>query len=210
MIMPRLRIRVPVPFAFKEDGITREESSPALVAIREALVNSLCHRDYNNPKGNEIAIFKDRVEIYNPGKFPEGYTPDDFIKGKEKSILRNPLIANVLYLRKDIEKWGSGLKRIYDECVEKEIKVDFVTLKSGFSVIFYRHVGKGVGKNERQKIIVNKIKENQRFTIVSLSKELNVSEKTIERDLGELKKQNVIVFVGERKTGHWKIIDKNE
>ena len=30
-------------------------------AMREALVNSLCHRDYGNPKGNEIAIFKDRI-----------------------------------------------------------------------------------------------------------------------------------------------------
>jgi len=53
-------------------------------AVREALVNSFCHRDYTIPKGNEIAVFKDRIEIYNPGAFPEGYTPEDFIKGKER------------------------------------------------------------------------------------------------------------------------------
>ena len=40
-------------------------------ALEEALVNSICHRDYKNPKGNEIAIFSDRIEIYNPCKFPE-------------------------------------------------------------------------------------------------------------------------------------------
>jgi len=46
-----------------------------LRAVTEALINSLCHRDYANPKGNEIAIFKDRIEIYNPGQFPEEFEP---------------------------------------------------------------------------------------------------------------------------------------
>lgn len=49
-----------------------------LRAVTEALVNSLCHRDYANLKGNEIAVFKDRIEIYNPGQFPEGFDPEDF------------------------------------------------------------------------------------------------------------------------------------
>jgi ATP-dependent DNA helicase RecG len=54
-------------------------------AIREALVNSLIHRDFSNPKGNEVAIFKDRIEIYNPGSFPKGLTPEDYIKKQERS-----------------------------------------------------------------------------------------------------------------------------
>jgi ATP-dependent DNA helicase RecG len=51
---------------------------------------------------------------------------------------RNPLIANCLYLTKDIEKWGSGLKRIYEECKNSNVKVKFKIKKSGFSVVFYR------------------------------------------------------------------------
>ena len=39
-------------------------------AVREAIVNSLCHRDFNNPSGNELAIYRNRIEIYNPGQFP--------------------------------------------------------------------------------------------------------------------------------------------
>ncbi|OQX21689.1 MAG: hypothetical protein BWK75_02600 [Candidatus Altiarchaeales archaeon A3] len=109
-----------------------------LDAIREALVNSLCHRDYFAPESNKIAIFKDRVEIYNPGQFPEGYMPEYFIKHDEESILRNPLIAQVLYYGKDIEKWGSGLKRIYRECETNNVKVEFKQIKSGFKVVFYR------------------------------------------------------------------------
>ncbi|MBF0523284.1 MAG: hypothetical protein HQL24_09550 [Candidatus Omnitrophica bacterium] len=50
-------------------------------AFSEAIGNSLCHRDYTDPKGNEVAIFKDRIDIYNPGTFPDELTPDDFIKG---------------------------------------------------------------------------------------------------------------------------------
>src|SRR3989338_6908812 len=49
-------------------------------ALREAIMNSLCHRDYYAPESNKIAIFKNRVEIFNPGQFPSGYTPEDFIK----------------------------------------------------------------------------------------------------------------------------------
>ncbi|MCK4795804.1 MAG: transcriptional regulator, partial [Spirochaetes bacterium] len=109
-------------------------------AIREALINSLCHRDFANPKANEIALFKDRLEIYNPGTFPEGLTPEDFIKGKERSVLRNPLIAEMFYYSKDIERWGSGLGRIYEICSKHKIKVDFSILKTGFLVTYYRIV----------------------------------------------------------------------
>jgi len=91
-----------------------------------------------NPKGNEIAIFKDRIEIYNPGNFPDDYSPADFIRGSERSVLRNPLIANAFYLTSDIERWGSGLKRINDMCHDANLKVDFKNLKTGFLVTFWR------------------------------------------------------------------------
>ena len=70
------------------------------------------------------------------GDFPEGYTPQDFITGKLPSILRNPQIANSLYLAADIEKWGSGLKRIVEACKAEGVKVEFTILKYGFSVQF--------------------------------------------------------------------------
>ena len=45
-------------------------------------------------------------EIWNPGNFPEGYKPLDFVKKNLPSILRNPLIVNILFLSEDVEKWG--------------------------------------------------------------------------------------------------------
>ncbi len=109
-----------------------------MTALREAIVNSLVHRDYNDPKLNEIAFFADRIEIFNPGTFPKGLSPDDFIKGHERSHLRNPKIAEVFYYTKNIDRWGSGLQRIDKECKENNIRYDFKELSNGFLVIFYR------------------------------------------------------------------------
>ena len=133
-----IRKNIKWPVNFKSGSMERIEIPEIpLEAIREAIINSLIHRDFRNPKSNEVAIYKDRVEIFNPGEFPEGYKPEDFIEG-EGSIPRNPLIANTLYLSKDIEKWGSGFRRITEACKESNVKVKFEIRKNGFMVIFYR------------------------------------------------------------------------
>lgn len=108
------------------------------VAIREALMNSFCHKSFRTPQNNEVAIYSDRVEIYNPGTFPEDLKPDDFIKGIGQSVHRNPLLARIMYYSKDIENFGTGLKRIADACEEAGVRYEFVNEKLGFKVIFYR------------------------------------------------------------------------
>ena len=107
-------------------------------AIREALLNSFCHKDYASGESNEVAIYKDRVEIYNPGSFPEGYDPEYFIEQPSRPIRRNPLIARTLYYSKDIESFGTGLKRIADACEMAGVKYEFQKHKNGFVVCFYR------------------------------------------------------------------------
>ncbi|MBU0460056.1 MAG: putative DNA binding domain-containing protein [Nanoarchaeota archaeon] len=183
-------------------------------AITEALVNSLCHRDYENRKGNEVAIFKDRIEIYNPGLFPDGYDPKDFFKGTERSILRNPLIANTLYLSKDIERWGSGIKRIHDACKEEDVKVEFKKLKSGFLVIFYRkaegpkRVLKEVlkGLTENQEKIISEVRKNPKITSEDLAKIVGISSRKIRDNMKKLKEEGLIKRVGGRKEGYWEVI----
>src|SRR3989338_3077048 len=184
-----------------------------LRAITEALVNSLSHRDYANRKANEIAVFRDRLEIYNPGQFPEGYTPKDFIKGTERSILRNPLIAHTLYLSKDIERWGSGLKRIYDACTEESVKVEFQELKSGFLVVFNRkeegpkRVLKEVLKDltENQKKILQAIEKNPKVTSEELAAIVGISSRKIRENIRKLKDEGLIRRIGGRKEGYWEV-----
>ena len=119
-------------------GTRKEIPEVPIRAITEVLVNSLCHKNYQAPESNKIAIYKDKIEVWNTGNFPEGYKPEDFIKKEIPSVLRNPTIANIMYLSKDIEKWGSGIKRIYDVCKENNVKVKFNIMRYGFSVVFDR------------------------------------------------------------------------
>jgi ATP-dependent DNA helicase RecG len=189
-------------------------------AIREALVNSFCHRDYTNPKGNEIAIFKDRVEIYNPGAFPEGFTPEDFIQGKERSILRNPLIAETLYKSKEIEKWGSGLKRIYEECRLYNVRVEFETLKSGFLVLFHRDLeiteaeavlkdgGINGGINGGITSLLTFVESSPGKRTVDIATSLNISLRTTERWIKKLREEGKIEFRGSKKTGGYYVMGK--
>lgn len=194
-------------------------------AIREAVGNSLCHRDYSNPKGNEVAIFKDRVEIYNPGTFPDELSPEDFIKGDEYSILRNPLIAETMYLSADIEKWASGLKRIYDECTAVGIKVDFKRVKTGFVVSFHRpkwEEGEGLGEggqtggqtggqrkgvilSDKQKKILEILKKKPRISRKELANELNINASAVQKHLIKLKEAGYIKRIGPDFGGHWEI-----
>ena len=121
-------------------------------AVREAIINSFCHRDYKSSQNNEIVIYSNRVEIYNPGTFPEGFSPKDFIDGAGYSVKRNPLLAQLMYYVKDIESFGTGLKRISDACVVNGVKVEFLKRKMGFSVVFYRPDIIAVGDNHRNVI----------------------------------------------------------
>ncbi len=189
-------------------------------ALREALINSLCHRDYQSPQSNYIAIYKDRMEIDNPGSFPENLEPEDYIFKNEPSIPRNPLIAEALYRTKDIEMWGSGLKRIFDECKENEVKVEFRKMKDGFKVIFHRREGhaenarmgqKGARKGpERGQKLLDEIKQNPHIGRRELAEILSIGEKAVRHHIEILKKKGLLKRIGPDKGGHWEITTVKE
>lgn len=86
------------------DTLEREEHLEIpYKAIREAVINSLCHRSYRDTGGSvAIAVYDDRVEIENPGSFPSEWDMKR-IKSEHTSKPRNPLIADTLYIRKVLE-----------------------------------------------------------------------------------------------------------
>ncbi len=186
-------------------------------AIKEAIINSLCHRDFSNPKSNEVAIFKDRIEIFNPGLFPSEYTPEDFIKGSQPSIPRNPLIAETLFRSEDIEKWGSGLRRISGECRKAGVKVKFIRNKSGFTVTFYRPANtphKGLAEGlveglvENQKKILNLVSTTPRISKRELSASVGISTTAIDKNIAVLKTKGLLRRIGPDKGGHWEVLPK--
>ncbi|MDD5422834.1 MAG: putative DNA binding domain-containing protein [Candidatus Omnitrophica bacterium] len=194
-------------------------------AFSEAIGNSLCHRDYTDPKGNEVAVFKDRVDIYNPGVFPDELTPEDFIKGDGYSILRNPLIAETMYMSADIEKWASGLKRIYDECTAVGIKVEFKRVKTGFVVSFHRprwEEGEGLEKGDQKSAeqsaekvrrkcgenaekVLQVITANLFIKTHEIADQTHLSQRTVDNTILKLKNAGFLERVGPDKGGHWEV-----
>ncbi|MCU0609307.1 MAG: putative DNA binding domain-containing protein, partial [Chitinispirillaceae bacterium] len=81
-------------------------------ALREAVINAIIHRDYRSSSDSVIKIFDDRIEIYNPGKLPEGVTVAKLLAGDYVSTPRNKQIAAAFKEAGIIEKYGSGIRRI--------------------------------------------------------------------------------------------------
>ena len=103
------------------DTLEREEHlTIPYKAIREGVINALVHRSYREAGGTVgIAIYDDRVEIENPGKFP----PDldiEKIRSEHPSKPQNPMIANVLYKRKILETWGRGISLMQMNAKKKD------------------------------------------------------------------------------------------
>ena len=80
-------------------------------ALREAIINAFCHRDYRDADEIRIAVFPDRVEVRNPGVLMAGLSLKTLKTGKI-SRRRNPLIADLLRRIHFVEAWGRGIPLI--------------------------------------------------------------------------------------------------
>ncbi len=112
-------------------------------AVREAVINAFAHRRIESGQAVDIAIDRSYIEVYSPGPFPDGVTPEMFIKESRRPIRRNPLITRTLYYSKDMESFATGLRRIQHFCDDAHVKVEFFRDLYGFTVRFYRHCGEG-------------------------------------------------------------------
>ena len=77
-------------------------------ALREAIINAVCHRDYTISSHIEVRIYDDELVVWSPGGLPSGVTIEDLYKDHHASVLRNKGISEVFYSVGLIEKWGRG------------------------------------------------------------------------------------------------------
>ena len=155
------------------------------IALREAIVNCYCHRDWTL-KGMVAKRNKITVEILDKLDAIENYASGvrrifkDYIgfdKQPEYSISDNGIIVTLYNMN-------------YNEA-QNEVINDGI------------NAGKKMNITERRNIILKLIEENENISAKQIIETINVSRPTIERDLKELKEQNKIEYIGSRKSGKW-------
>ena len=99
---------------FQERMVMHAVSTFSEIAVREALLNAVSHRDYRHPGSVFVRQFPRRIEIVSPGGFPPGITPDNIL---DQQLPRNRRIAETFARCGLIERSGQGADRIVEECV---------------------------------------------------------------------------------------------
>ena len=159
--------------------------------MREAVVNCFAHARYDINVQHEIDIYADRIEIINPGSFANEFKPEDFAHRDMHSYLRNEVIAKTLYLCKDVETFGSGLRKIYSQCNENGVRVNYTDSENDFVISFSRinrNIMTGDGTisgiisdtlSENESEILEYLRRNKDFTATEIAEMSGKSLRTI-------------------------------
>lgn len=125
------------------------------------------------------------------------------MKGYSKP--RNPAIANAFAYMKIIEKWGTGIPRIFRECQEYGLpEPELIDFDGDFRVNMYRKI-KDIKVTEKEEKVLSLLREDPSYTMPQLAKMLNISRKTVAVRLKALREKGMIERVGSDRKGYWKI-----
>ena len=184
-------------------------------ALEEILNNSLAHRDYWSNADTHLAIYDDRIEVWNPGELPKSLTPA-MLKRKHLSIPHNRFLAERLFYIKYIEHWGRGTNRIVEAMREEKLTDPiFEELSGGFNVTLMGP-GKAFEKEiEKQKLHKLDLNARQRKAIGFIKKHGEISRKQYvdlagisvrqaNRDLDDLIVKKIILAIGSGRSLRYK------
>jgi ATP-dependent DNA helicase RecG len=108
-------------------------------ALREAILNSIIHKDYSRTNVF-LSVYDDRLVIWNPGELPETLTIER-LKEKHGSEPRNRLIANAFFMAGYIESWGRGIEIMLEGCKQYNIPEPvIVEEQGGLSITFLKEI----------------------------------------------------------------------
>lgn len=140
-------------------------------AFREAIANALVHRQWDVNAFIRVSMYSDRIEITSPGGLPAGISEEEYLNG-QISLLRNPILGNVFFRLKYIEKFGTGILRINHAYEHALMKPSYQIYDNSISV--------------RLPIILaeNKLTTEEQAVVEVLKKYSGLSRKEIELKTG--------------------------
>jgi|SRR5690554_870904 len=227
--MQWLKDKLDVRYEISGGGPRIEHWEIPEIAFKETIINALSHRDYYD-KGARITIelFKDRVEISNPGGLTSAISPSEF---GTKSHSRNPLIFGLFVRINMVEQVGSGIGRVKEAMKVAHLPLPEFKTEGIFTVILQRvkvkSSGKSSGKgsvddwNEQKSNIIEKSKvrlgktalkilemvyNNQNVTMLEMSKNIGITQRGIAKNIKNLRENKILERRDGERSGYWKII----
>jgi len=193
-------------------------------ALREALLNALCHKQYQSGVPVQISVYADRLYIANCGCLPESWTLENLMQ-KHASSPYNPNIAHVFYLAGFIESWGRGVEKICSACQKDGVPQPEYTINPGDIMIKFvapesRVIRPAIDRvtnkvtdrvtkkvTEKEEKLLALIVEDPGYTMPQLAGKLKVSRKSIAAWIKRLKEENIIERVGSARNGYWRVVE---
>ena len=194
-------------------------------ALREALVNALAHRRYDDgARKISVRVFRDRIEIASPGYPPQPITLAKLRAGNYRPASRNPLIAQTLAALHLMEQRGSGFARMHDAMLDHGLDEPAYSEHDGFFVVTFsgpdgnydrlrtpadadRAISPAVEArlNRRQKRIMVRAQTEGVVTSGWCRKAFDVTYDTALRDLSALVEMGLLARVGEGRTTRYEL-----
>lgn len=175
-------------------------------AVREALVNAVCHRDYRlSGRRVEVRLYDDRLEVISPGGLPGYITLDNIV---EEHFSRNPRVVSGLFQWGYIEELGLGIDRMIEEMLEHgHAAPDFEAKPYSFTVRLHNTRERPpaakrwpTNMNERQMRAMTYVEEQGRITNREYRRLCpDVNPETIRLDLVDLVDKGLLLKIGDKK-----------
>lgn len=175
------------------------------VAVREALLNSLVHRDYSFSASTIISVYADRIEFVSIGGLMTGVSLEDVMMGL--SVCRNAKLANVFYRLQLIEAYGTGMRKIMGayqdtgktpriETTDNAFKIVLPNLNAG--AVPAPH-SKATGKDKNEEQVIRLMEAQGAVTRKDVETLLNVSQTTTGRLLKQMLQEGLLQQEGKGK-----------
>lgn len=162
------------------------------------------------------AIYDDRLEVWNEGSLPEGFSFSE-LKALHESRPRNPRLAWVFYCRKLFESWGGGITLISTLCAQVgNPEPEFFERSGGFCLRLFFKYSIQVPQVEvetfselklkpRQKEILKLLGGGKKMSVREIHPQLSepASIRTVKGDLALLQKQKLVESLGKGRTTVW-------
>lgn len=163
-------------------------------AFREAIANALVHRAWDVRASIKISMFEDRIEISSPGGLPAGIGREEYLNG-QISVLRNPILGNVFFRLKYIEKFGTGIMRInrsYSNALEKP---SYQIFENSIQVVL-PVIASDEELSEKERRILDIIRDKGTVSRSEIEKLAGIGKDSTIRSLNLLLKKHIIEKTG--------------